>query len=268
MTVLEYLSQYSENMPTWLREFDPHNPGIAADLVRHLLWSRTVYYPGSGIDGGPVAAFNSAQAAHCYIYVDYHIDQQRFLERITWRRGQGFRGYDSIAQIDLSEVDFGLGRWRPHYRPARGIPLPRIAPYGFIAIFQRRNEFDDAHGAERFAILFLAADGHAAYDALFCQNNGTPAPFCAVIQNHGFGGDWAGGEGGFGGRGPMAQIANECNIYPQFLLKDVEEGSTPAWAGYRRCVAPDGTEVEPEPMGMHQISRSLWERGASEALVP
>ena len=261
MTLREYLSTYAEKMPTWLRDFDPHNPGRPEDRARDLLRSRTVYYPGSFIDGGPVAAFNSAHGAHCYIYVDYDIEQDRVRERIMWRRGRGFRGYDSIVQIELSETDFQLGWWRPHYRPTRPMAPPRNPPYGFIAIFQRQNGFDDTHGAERFAILFLSADGHAAYDALFCQNNGTPAPFCAVIQNHGFGGDWAAGEGSFGGHGPMAQIAAACETYPEFLLKDVNDERTPVWEGYQRCRAPDGTAVEPEPMGMHNIPRSLWRRG-------
>ncbi len=265
MTLQEYLSTYAEQMPTWLRDFDPDNPGHdnpgrRADLVQALLRSRTVYYPGSYIDAGPVAAFNAAHAAHAYIYVDYDIERGRVLERITWRHGQGFRGYHSIAQIDILEADFGLRRWQPHYFPTRPIDPPRIPPYAFIGIFERQNGFDDNHGAERFAVLFLSADGHAAYDALFCQNNGTPAPFCAVIQNHGFGGDWAAGEGSFGGHGPMAQVAAACETYPEFLLKDVDEGRTPVWEGYQRCQAPDGTEVGSEPMGRYNFPRSLWQR--------
>ena len=40
------------------------------------------------------------------------------------------------------------------------------------------------------AILFICADGVAAYDALFCQRK-TQAPFAVVLQDHGFGGNWA-----------------------------------------------------------------------------
>lgn len=257
LTLREYLAIYEEAVPDWLARFDLQNPMRPADRLQDFLRSRTVYYPGSYFDGGPVAAFNSAQAAHCFIYVDYHVERQELVNRITRARGQGFLGYDSIAQIDLTEADFQTNRWVPHYRQRVDYTFPPHPPYGFISIFERQRGFDDAHGAWRFAILFLAADGHAAFDAMFCQNNGTPEPFCAVIQNHGFGGDWH--RAGFGGGGPMSEIAQDCGVYPRFLLKDVMDG-TPAWDGYTRCLAEDQQPVASEPMGMHRNERSLWAR--------
>ena len=74
LTLREYLAIYEEAVPDWLARFDLQNPMRPADRLQDFLRSRTVYYPGSYIDGGPVAAFNSAHAAHCFIYVDYHLE--------------------------------------------------------------------------------------------------------------------------------------------------------------------------------------------------
>ena len=57
----------------------------------------------------------------------------------------------------------------------------------------------------------------------------------------------------------MAEIAQDCGVYPRFLLKDVGNG-TPAWDGYTRCLAEDRQPVASEPMGMHRSERSLWAR--------
>ncbi len=223
MTLREFFATKRESMPAWLSAYpsDAQEALPPSEVLRRFLRSRTVYYPGSGSDGGPVAAFNSAHAAHCFVYVDYLVERSELLDEL---QSDGFRGYRRLARVDLREADFGLGNWRPHVTGPVRYPFKPVRPYGFIEILERAEEYSEAHGAERFAVLFLAADGHAAFDAIFCQGSGTPVPFCVVLQDHGFGCNYS----AFGEGGLLAQIASGCRVLPEFLL--VADNTDP-WRG-------------------------------------
>jgi hypothetical protein len=97
-------------------------------------------------------------------------------------------------------------------------------------------------------VIFLAADGFAAYEALFCQPPGSTPPFAVVVQDHGFGGNYD----RFGRGGHLERIARELNAYPRFLWSAESEGS---WEGYSR-VSGAGAAMG----GMHGNARYLWER--------
>jgi hypothetical protein len=227
----EYLASFRELMPTWLSAFSPTTGIEKSHIVRQFLKSRTVFYPGSGSDGGPIAAFNTAHAAHCYIYVDYMKERADLIDEL---RRDGFRGYATFARIELRETDLGAGDWNPHLNADEVRMLFRpVAPYGFIHIFQRNLGLAEEHGAERFAVLFLAADGIATYDALFCQKNSAPVPFCIVLQDHGFGGNYD----RFGRGGLMERIARQANRLPRFLL--VGDQCTVPWNDYAVCEGAD-----------------------------
>jgi hypothetical protein len=123
------------------------------------------------------------------------------------------------------------------------------APFGFLEVLERDRDLDDDHGARRLAILFLGADGIAAYEALFCQRqHGQSAPFGVVLQDHGFGGNYE----RFGGGGLLERIAKDTNALPRFLLV---AGNTNAWEGFERV--PD---VEGDHGGMHAHRRFLFRR--------
>lgn len=55
---------------------------------------------------------------------------------------------------------------------------PGSKPYGFLEVLERDAELGPEHGAARLAIIFLGADGHATYDALFCQGKNPQATLC------------------------------------------------------------------------------------------
>lgn len=187
MELREYLSQHREPCPAWLEDFCPGSKLKAADLLRNFLLSKIVYYPGSGEDGDPVAAFNAAHVSHCFIYADYLTTRQQLRTQL---HVQGFCGYHNLATVDIQLADFQLGNIFYH-ATLQQCPAPQIEPYAFLEIFERIPSKGDQHGAKRFAILFLAADGHAAYDALFCQDQSRSVPVCVVVQDHGFGGNWS-----------------------------------------------------------------------------
>ena len=128
--------------------------------------------------------------------------------------------------------------------------------FGFLEILERDPEFDDGHGARRLAILFLGADGIAAYNALFCQEGNVAVPFAVVVQDHGFGGNYD----RFGRGGLLEGLAARCNVIPRWLL--VAENTDP-WEGFVRV-----PEVDGDRGGMHATLRFLYERREGQREPP
>jgi hypothetical protein len=240
-TLREYLVRLREQEPEWLSQLDQLD---TATIANRFLSSRLVYYPGSRWDGGPIACFNSSHAAHCFVYVDYGIQSSTLKQVIA---NPGFTGYRSLPRIELKEEDLTPGGWVSH-APADARPWIRTAaPYGFIEVLERIDGYGESHGAKRFAVLFLGADGFATFDALFCQPTSLPGPWCVVLQDHGFGGNYD----RFGAGGILEELARSSRRYPDYLLVG---GSTEVWQGYTRI--PD---VAPETMGDRSLRR-LWKR--------
>ena len=272
-TIEGRLGRDPEPLPEWLDGTDPPRFDRGAFFA-----SRTVYYPGSGEDGHPLRLCNRSRSAHCFVYVDHgdEYGQDAF--------GQGLlvpkhdpSGYRSRIR------GYGLARWEPVpvdvLRPGgwtrnsswphrtrvelkRRRDLGRILgdrdTFAFFAVMDRMDGFGDGHGAPRLAILFIGGDGFALYDALYCQRDGTPPPFLATIQDHGFGGNW----NRFGGDDPrdsrdglLERIARESGVLPEFLLVG---DSTRPWANYA------DTEAVAEPGGMHGHPRRLFRREGRE----
>ena len=253
MSICDWLARrHAAPPPDWLSNLDPA-AAVPADpagsrpaarrLVSAFLGSRTVYYPGSHIDGDPVALFNRSRSAACFVYVDYILGRDALEQEI---QRNGFRGYRSLLAIDLLPEDFSP--WRPTIAPPeRAAGLRPESPYAKLCVFERLPGRPETLGQSRFAILFLCADGHAAYDALYCQDNGTPAPFCFVAEDHGFGGDYS----TWGPDGVACQIAEASGVLPDLMLVARE---TRPWPGYRRVPASG------EPQGYWRNTRWLWER--------
>ncbi len=240
-----YLRSMRENQPDWLTAF---HSGDAFPRDEFFA-SRIVFYPGSGKDGHPVQLFGSTHSVHCFVYADYGVPRESLENAL---QDHGFRGYTTLARIELSEHSLTPNGWASHAsdtvrRTAQG--NGSIAPFGFFEVLERVHGLEDSHGADRLAVLFLGADGIATYDALFCQNAAI-RPFAVVLQDHGFGGNYD----RFGQGGQMEDIANRCNVRPDFLL--VAENTQP-WTGYQAI-----QNLEGEPGGEHNTIRHLYERSS------
>jgi hypothetical protein len=244
MRLYEYLLQLREHMPPWLAGF------TNGDAFRReqFFGSRLVYYPGSGTDGHPVKLFGSTHSAHCFVYADY--GKPKFaVEAELEHPMHRFQGYHTLSRLPLAANDLTPGGWAPNFG---GLEADRcfadVAPFAFVELLERDQDRDEGHGARRLAILFLGADGIAAYDALFCQQNGPSRPFAILLQDHGFGGNY----GPFGRGGLLEGIARRCHAVPQWLL--VAENTQP-WEGFERV-----PEVDGDPGGMHNTLRFLYQQ--------
>ena len=224
-------------------------------LVEHFFGSRTVFYPGSGLDGHPVELFGSAHACHCFVHADYMVTREELHEEL---RSPGFRGYRIAALVGLSADDLVPGGWTPHLLPDEY----REVKYGFtdpgqafaeLVVLERMAGFDDDHGPRRLAVLFLYADAVAAYDALYYQEaHGRRPPFAILLQDHGFGGQYT----PFGADGLLHRVAERRGRLPDLLL--VGEPPTKPWPGYARIPG-----LSPSVGGsMHRFDRYLHRREA------
>ena len=236
MTIYEFLSGEHKQVPPWLTQFN-------AEMTfprEHFFASRVVYYPGSGLDGQPVKLFGSTHTAHCFVYVDYGVERSRVEaalndddeHELCHRQLTRFRGYHTLARVNLTERDLTPKGWQYHITPMRN-PFTTVPAFGFLEVLERNQGLDDGHGARRLAILFLGADGIATYDALFCQRNSIKAPFAVVTQDHGFGGNYD----RFGQGGMLQRVAQQCNVIPQWLL--VADNTNP-WEGFARVPGVSG----------------------------
>jgi hypothetical protein len=227
----EYLRKnYREEVPGWLLNFSDKSTFKIQDFFK----SRVVFYPGCGEDGHAVKVFGSSHSAHCFVYADYSVGAGSIttaLDSLATR----FAGYQSIARKNFQEKDLSPDGWSPHATPdlrnswnehIRQMSTIQVQSFGFLEILQRNDGLDDSHGASRLAILFLGADGHAAYDALFCQD-GQLAPFAVLLQDHGFGGNYC----QFGRNGFMSEVAVQTNRIPELLL--VGRGTDP-WPNFQQ----------------------------------
>ena len=220
MTTKEYLEQYREDIPEWLKVYQS---GQSRSLV-DFLQSRVVYYPGSGIDGDPVEVFGASHSAHCFVYADYWLSEDDIKLELHTR---GFKGYNILDEVSFSihEVMSAIPRRESFLTPdelraaAAGVAERRRTihpdPYALLAILERKSGFDDDHGPERFAVLFLGADGFATYEALFANKN-APKFFGLVVQDHGFGGNYD----HFGRGGLLEKIMVRSGAYPHFILTE------------------------------------------------
>lgn len=249
-TIPQFLAAHvQEDLPAWLANLDP----AAAFPCTEFFASRLVYYPESRDDGQGVQVFGSAHAAHCFIYADRTLDQHG-IEALLHH--PGFDGYTVAASTPVTQQQLPPGPIQYHLQwheiPVACRRPPSIRPFGLFVLLEREPARDDSHGARRLAILFLGADGVAAYDALFCQDGRRRVPFGMVLRDHGNDGE----DANMGAGGPLHVLATRCAVQPKYLL--VGHNTTP-WPGYAQA------QADPHRGGPHghEHLRALWVRTAN-----
>ena len=221
-TTVDVLRRCPEELPQWLQAEQP------TFNRSEFFGGRTVYYPGSGFDGQPVKLCAKAHAAHSFIYVDYGVERSDIAKQIA-DSAEGFRGYAVGHQEAVEETRLRPGGWRHHVDPSKvdrnAYQFASVTPFAWLVVLCREGDYDDAHGPERLAILFLGGDGFATFDALYCQADATPAPYLVYAKDHGCGGNW----NRFGRGGLLEYLATTADRRPKYLLA---AGNAKRWAGY------------------------------------
>ncbi len=155
----------------------------------HDVLKDSLYYPSSHFDGDPVRYL--AGNILSFIYVDYGHTYDAFVKALT----SGFRGYDLVATRSLTERELTPHGLRPTH-PTRSDGDPSRyrdwikKPFCSWSVFQRRGEVSASHGPLRFSLLYLCADGVAAFQALYIANAAFPKAVAIIQPGEAFGNNW------------------------------------------------------------------------------
>lgn len=231
MTQIEYLKKnYAEETPAWLKSYIKGEPSPLAEFLK----SRIVYYPGSGMDWDPIAVFGGSCSVHCFIYVDYLLPAEEVIGRLQGE--DGLEGYHILDSVRITEGELmRAAPWRRHFLTAeerrdaaegtrrfRRDDAP--APYARLVILERDS--GRSEGAQRLAVLFLGADGHATFEAIFANGN-APDLFGFLLQEHGWGCNY----NWWGRDGLCDKIMQRSNVFPKVVFTVHEDG---IFDGYRK----------------------------------
>ena len=241
MEQVDYLyNNYREPTPDWL---------MAIDRDSEIPWkqffgSRTVFYPGAGVDPHTVNLFGGAHCAHCFINVDYlgmrtaiefKTQERAYSERFLRTDGDFrqaheyynlkrplFPDYTLIYSRSLSEGEF-FAMFDNPYSYRRDPDLKRFnARSGFdkyghfvkFYVFERNAECTAPRAVERFALLYLGADVFPVFNAVYTQGHANL--FATIIEDYGFGCQYE----RFGNRELLHEMAKKANIFPEFILSE------------------------------------------------
>lgn len=237
------------SIPQWLRSASLGGPLPIDDIL-----DGCTYYPASGLDG---LIFSRVwrRAAPCYsfVYVDYGISRKNLDDALTRpieRGGEGLLGYRPAFRRQISRPELE----RPGHRPIVQLSqaeqrraaqmykmVARIAGPADVAgaaycewvVFDRLPEFGEDHGPERLSLLFLFADGVAAYDALFVARQAIPRTVIVKQPGHGFGGNYT---NFFDHDGPLRRAVLTGGRSPEYLvfggLGELDSYRARIWSDY------------------------------------
>jgi hypothetical protein len=174
--------------PKWLADVDAENQSSPFSL--HKILRSSLYYPSSGLDGDPIKYLSGN--FYSFVYVDYGISSDELEARL---KNPGFNGYHRILSRKITQKKLSPDSWPP-LPPSRqdGDHGPYSEdmekPFVTWSVFQRDDSLSDEHGAERFSLLFLCADGVKAFRALYLSRQCFPLGIAIIQPGHGMGGNW------------------------------------------------------------------------------
>lgn len=177
-----------------LNELTPETIAHGEFPVRALLYN-SVYYPASAFDGGVIRDCNVNRKDWeilSFVYCDYMETEEALHLTDTPR------GYRLLGERQLKEEELVPNGWTPELPPNLNTQRYQYTvrhfanrrPFATWMVFERLSEFGEDHGPKRFSLLFLCADGVAAYQALYWTHGVHPRAIAIIQPGTGFGGNW------------------------------------------------------------------------------
>lgn len=270
-SIRNFLRKHSEPVPNWLEEI---KVGGAFDLDR-FLESRTVYYPGLGVDFHSFEIFGLSGAVHCFIQAGYGLEMSELNVILDSPEGINFKAEDdleeriqSFGESDLSSEELirdchNLSRWsepiayRPICRtdlteqfrekwpdcfPASGASLQAQDAFfalGVVLEVGDRGFPEGQNYPRRIAMVFLRADGMQSDSWLF-NSDSRKVPYACLLLEF------------MHPLRALEAVASSHASRPQWLL--VAENAQP-WDRYERVPELEGEVGEPFH---HQKSLFQW----------
>ena len=276
MEQTEYLyNNYREPTPDWLMAID----GDSEIPWKQFFESRTVFYPGAGMDPHTVEVFGGAHCAHCFINVDY-LDMKTGVEFKTRERTFSekdlerdetirqahkyydlskplFPGYTLVFSRSLSEGEF-FAMFDNPYSYRRDPDLQRFRArsdfdnYGHFVkfyVFERNADCTNPRAVERFALLYLGADAFPVFNAVYAQ--GRVNLFAAIIEDYGFGCQYE----RFGNRELLHEMAKKANVFPEFIMSRDRYG---VWKNYAAVDDVEESMCERTRRSLYKIDKEAF----------
>jgi len=224
-------------LPKWLADVDVGNQSSPFPLMDVL--NDSLYYPSSRFDGSPIRHLSGN--IHSFIYADYGVTSDELEEEV---KTPGFLGYHKILSRSVTEKELTPNGWQPpplvspNVSPkmvSRFLSEPdgnphalnfsvrfnmrfRKKPFATWFVFQRDDLRNNEHGAKRFSLLYLCAEGVTTYQALYVSNNCSALGIALIVDGSGFGGNWA---SYYPRNSPLATtVLNNPAGRPRFLFHD------------------------------------------------
>ncbi len=195
----------------------------------------SLYYPACKFDGDPVKFFSGN--IYSYVYADYAVGREELFNELEC---YGFRGYHVAYSQSLSAADLVPGGWTVRIMPGSGEGNPEHykgdmkEPFCEWMIFQKNSESAPAEGVERFSLLYICADGAAAYQALYLSNQIRPRIVAILQPGHGFGFNWT----DFTDRRKIfaRSVFHNSELLPEYIINggwgSEESYAEPVWPEY------------------------------------
>ena len=229
-----------------LNELTPDSIANGEFPVRTLLYN-SVYYPASGFDGGIIRDCNINRKdwnVLSFVYVDYQATE-RSLAATDMPRG-----YKLLGERHLKESDLVPNGWTPQLPP--NLDLERYQyvvnkqPFATWMVFERLPEFGDDHGPKRFSLLYLCADGVAAYQALYWTHCVCPKAIAIIQPGTGFGCNWT---DFFMAKEPFHwMVSHNPAGMPEFV-----------YCGYWSCFTATSPKDKPDHINFDWPGYSYWQ---------
>jgi hypothetical protein len=209
-------------------------------LKRNPMPGGMLYYPGSGLDYGPMKLFYELGKARRFIHADYMAERAEAEQTTRWL----WERYERRV-TELEPKKFRAREWADLWHPGARGKRPQVVPrsYGF------QQEIRTGAGKDHVDFYFLWVDAIGAWKHLVMAGY---KPDVVVLQDHGFGGNW----GHFGGERDLYREVQKAGHWPEYLL--VAKNTRP-WPGYRAV-----SRAAYQKGQMHSHDRAIYRRDGSE----
>lgn len=208
-----------EEMPGWLAGLDlPEITALErANFPRFDVLTSSVFYPAAHFHGDVIAKL--AGKFHSFFYVDYSVDREGFDAALKGFRGYSVAGYKRLTPADLASPAPAPAidpRFNAEIARAATAPITGTAPFASWAILTRDADHGAAHGPERFGLVYLCADGVAAYHRMYAAERIAPRALAIIQPGHGFGNNYTNFTHP---QGLFSHVVLECGApAPEYLL--------------------------------------------------
>ena len=176
--------------PIWLKCLNANSINKIEFPLTEIL-TGSLYYPSSHFDGDPVR--HLAGNIHSFIYVDYGYSEKELDHNLET---SGFTGYTILGRRSVSQAELNPKKLTPSGANMEIDGNTEIhsrfikKPFCEWLVFERNRDLDSRHGPERFSLIYLCADGAAAYQILFTANGLKPSVICIIQPGDAFGRNW------------------------------------------------------------------------------